>query len=88
MSGTIKIAIQNNDSLRIESTNKEIKLDIINPLIFEIPVETLKNNKTTLKDNKITDNFKYVQEAKEFTQKLSENELTISILNKGENAIT
>ena len=81
ISGTIKIAIQNNDSLRIESAKKQIKLDIIDPSIFDIPVETLK-------DNKITDFFKYIEEAKEFAQKLSENELIVSILNRSENAVT
>ena len=81
MSGTIKIAIQNNDLLRIESANKQIKLHIIDSSIFDIPVGMQK-------DNKITDFFKYIKEAKEFAHKLSENELTVSILNKDENAIT
>jgi hypothetical protein len=85
MSGTIRIAIQNNDSLRIESANKQIKLHIIDPSIFEIPLEM---HKETKKDNKITDFFKHIKEAKEFAHKLSENELTVSILNKDENAIT
>ena len=56
-------------------------MDIIDPSFFENTIETLK-------DDKITDIFKYIKEAKEFVQKLSENELTLSILNKGENAIT
>ena len=56
-------------------------MDIIDPSFFENTIETLK-------DDKITDIFKYIKEAKEFAQKLSENELTLSILNRGENAIT
>ena len=87
MNGTVKIAIQNTDTLRIEGANKEIKLDIIDPSIFENLLEILRDNKT-IKDNKITDFFKYIREAKEFSHKLSENELTVSILNKGKNAIT
>ena len=79
--GTIKIAINNNDSLKIESADKNIKLDITDPSFFENAIETLK-------DDKITDFFKYIKEAKEFARKLSENELTLSILNRGENAIT
>ena len=81
MSGTIKIAIQNNDSLKIESANKQIKFHIIDPSIFDIPVEMQK-------DNKITDFFKYIKEAKKFAHKLSENGVTLFILNKDENAIT
>jgi hypothetical protein len=88
MNGTIKIAINNNDSLKIESADKNIKLDITDPSFFESAIETLKDNKANLKDNKITDFFKYIKEAKEFAHKLSENELTLSILNRGENAIT
>ena len=42
MSGTIKIAIKNNDSLRIETADKKIKLNIIDPSIFDIPLETRK----------------------------------------------
>lgn len=81
MSGTIKVAIQNNDSLIIESANNQIKLHILDPSIFEVPVEMLK-------DNKITDFFKYIKGAKKFAHKLSENGVTVSILNKDENAIT
>ena len=67
----------------------------MDPSFFENAIETLKDNKESLKDNKeslkdnkITDFFKYIKEAKEFDHKLSENELTLSILNRGENAIT
>ena len=87
MSWTIKVAIQNNDTIRIDGANKEIKLDIIDPSIFESLLAILRDNKI-IKDNKITDFFKYIREAKEFSHKLSENELTVSILNKGKNAIT
>jgi hypothetical protein len=81
MSGTIKIAIKNNDSLRIESADKNIKLHIMDPSIFDIPFETVKENKF--------DFLKHMKEAKEFAHKLSENELTLFILNKNdENAIT
>lgn len=81
MSGTIKIAINNNDSLRIESEDKNIKLHLMDPSIFDIPLETVKDNKF--------DFLKYIKEAKEFAHKLSENELTLFILNKNdENAIT
>ena len=81
MSGTIKIAIKNNDSLRIESEDKNIKLHLLDPSIFDIPLETIKDNKF--------DFLKYIKEAKEFAHKLSENELTLFILNKNdENAIT
>ena len=81
MSGTIKIAIKNNNSLRIESADKNIKLHVMDPSIFDIPLETVKDNKK--------DFFKYIKEAKEFAHKLSENELTLSILNKNdENVIT
>lgn len=81
MSGTIKIAIKNNDSLRIESKDKNIKLHLLDPSIFDIPLETVKDNKF--------DFLKYIKEAKEFAHKLSENELTLFILNKNdENAIT
>ena len=81
MSGTIKIAIKNNDSLRIESEDKNIKLHLLDPSIFDIPLETVKDNKF--------DFLKYIKEAKEFAHKLSENELTLFILNKNdENAIT
>jgi hypothetical protein len=86
--GTLKIAINNNDSLKIESTDKNIKLDINDPSFFENAIETLKDNKANLKENKVTDFFKYIKEAKEFARKLSENDLTLSILNRGENAIT
>jgi hypothetical protein len=80
INGTIKIAIKNNDSLRIETADKKIKLNIIDPSIFDIPLEILKDNKI--------DFFKHMKEAKEFAHKLSENELTLFILNKGENTIT
>jgi hypothetical protein len=80
MSGTIKIAIKNNDSLRIESEDKNIKLHLLDPSIFDIPLETVKDNKF--------DFLKYIKEAKEFAHKLSENELTLFILSKGKNAIT
>jgi len=87
MDGTIKIAFQNEDSIRIESVDNEIKLDIIDPSIFEISVDVIKDSKTSVKNN-ITDFFKYIQEAREFTHKLSENNLTISILYKGKNIFT
>ena len=81
MSGTIRIAIKNQDSLRIESEDKNIKLHIMDPSILDIPLETVKDNKF--------DFFNYIKEAKEFAHKLSENELTLFILNKNdENAIT
>ena len=81
MSGTIKIAIKNNDSLRIESEDKNIKLHLLDPSIFDIPLETVKDNKF--------DFLKYIKEAKQFAHKLSENELTLFIVNKNdENAIT
>jgi hypothetical protein len=81
MSGTIKIAIKNNDSLRIEAEDKNIKLHLIDPSIFDIPLDTVKDNKF--------DFLNYIKEAKEFAHKLSENELTLFILNKNdENAIT
>lgn len=82
--GTIRIAFQNQDSIRIESVDNEIKLDIIDPSIFEIPVDVIKDSKTSVK-NDITDFFKYIKDAREFTHKLSENDLTISILYKGKN---
>lgn len=80
MSGTIKIAFKNNDSLRIETADKNIKLHIMDPSIFDIPFQTVKDNKF--------DFLKHMKEAKEFAHKLSENELTLFILNKNENAIT
>jgi hypothetical protein len=81
MSGTIKIAIKNNDSLRIEAEDKNIKLHLIDPSIFDVPIETVKDNKF--------DFLNYIKEAKEFAHKLSENDLTLFILNKNdENAIT
>ena len=81
MSGTVKIAIQDHDSLIIESADKKIKLHIIDPSFFEIPLEVIK-------DNKMTNFLKYVKEAKEFAHKLTENGLTVFILNKDDNAIT
>jgi hypothetical protein len=81
MSGTVKIAIQDHDSLIIKSADKKIKLHVIDPSIFEIPLEVIK-------DNKMTNFLKYVKEAKEFAHKLTENGLTVFILNKDENAIT
>ena len=81
MSGTVKIAIQEKESLRIESADKKINLHVIDPSFFEIPLETIK-------DNKMTDFLKYIKEAKEFAHKLTENGLTLFILNKDENAIT
>ena len=81
MSGTIKIDIQEKESLRIESADKKINLHVIDPSFFEIPLETIK-------DNKMTDFLKYIKEAKEFAHKLTENGLTLFILNKDENAIT
>jgi hypothetical protein len=81
MSGTVKIAIQDHDSLIIESTDKKIKLHVIDPSFFEIPLEVIK-------DNKMTNFLKYVKEAKEFAHKLTENGLTVFILNKDDNAIT
>ncbi|MGZ5548494.1 MAG: hypothetical protein ACXWFZ_11150 [Nitrososphaeraceae archaeon] len=81
MSGTIKIDIQEKESLRIESADKKINLHVIDPSFFEIPLETIK-------DNKMTDFLKYIKEAKEFAHKLTENGLTLFILHKDENAIT
>jgi len=81
MSGTVKIAIQDHDSLIIDSADKKIKLHVIDPSFFEIPLEVIK-------DNKMTNFLKYVKEAKEFAHKLTENGLTVFILNKDENAIT
>ena len=43
MNGTIKIAINNNDSLKIESADKNIKLDVTDPSFFEDAMETLKD---------------------------------------------
>lgn len=80
ISGNIKIAIKNNDSLRIETADKKIKLNIIDASIFDTPLEILKENKI--------DFFEYMKEAKEFGHILSKNELTLYILNKGENTIT
>ncbi|HLN33743.1 MAG TPA: hypothetical protein VK250_00520 [Nitrososphaeraceae archaeon] len=80
INGNIKIAIKNNDSLRIETADKKIKLNIIDPSIFDAPLEILKENKI--------DFFEYMKEAKEFGHILSKNELTLYILNKGENTIT
>ena len=81
MSGTIKIAIQDKESLRIESADKKINLNVIDPSIFEIPLESIKHNM-------ITDFLKYLKEAKVFAHKLTENGVTLFILNKNENAIT
>jgi hypothetical protein len=81
MSGTVKVAIQDHDSLIIESADKKIKLHVIDPSFFEIPIEVIK-------DNKMTNFLKYVKEAKEFAHKLTENGLTVFILNKDDNAIT
>ena len=81
MSGTVKIAIQDHDSLIIDSADKKIKLHVIDPSFFEIPLEVIK-------DNKMTNFLKYIKEAKEFAHKLTENGLTVFILNKDENAIT
>jgi hypothetical protein len=81
MSGTVKIAIQDHDSLIIESADKKRKLHVIDPSFFEIPLEVIK-------DNKMTNFLKYVKEAKEFAHKLTENGLTVFILNKDDNAIT
>ena len=81
MSGTIKITVQDKESLRIESADKKINLNVIDPSIFEIPVETIKHNM-------ITDFLKYLKEAKVFAHKLTENGVTLFILNKNENAIT
>ena len=81
MSGTVKIDIQEKESLRIESADKKINLHVIDPSFFEIPLETIK-------DNKMKDFLKYIKEAKEFAHKLTENGLTLFILNKDENAIT
>lgn len=80
INGSIKIAIKNNDSLRIETADKKIKLNIIDASIFDTPLEILKENKI--------DFFEYMKEAKEFGHRLSKNELTLYILNKGENTIT
>lgn len=81
MSGTIKIAIQDKESLRLESADKKINLNVIDPSIFEIPLESIKHNM-------ITDFLKYLKEAKVFAHKLTENGVTLFILNKNENAIT
>jgi hypothetical protein len=81
MSGTIKIAIHDKESLRIESADKKINLNVIDPSIFEIPLESIKHNM-------ITDFLKYLKEAKVFAHKLTENGVTLFILNKNENAIT
>lgn len=80
INGNIKIAIKNNDSLRIETADKKIKLNIIDASIFDTPLEILKENKI--------DFFEYMKEAKEFGHILSKNEITLYILNKGENTIT
>ena len=81
MSGTVKIALQGHDSLIIESADKKIKLHVIDPSFFEIPLEVIK-------DDKMTNFLKYIKEAKEFAHKLTENGMTVFILNKDENAIT
>ncbi|MGE5705873.1 MAG: hypothetical protein ACM3XP_04055 [Nitrososphaerales archaeon] len=80
INGNIKIAIKNKDSLRIETADKKIKLNIIDASIFDTPLEILKENKI--------DFFEYMKEAKEFGHILSKNEITLYILNKGENTIT
>jgi len=80
INGSIKIAIKNSDSLRIETADKKIKLNIIDASIFDTPLEILKENEI--------DFFEYMKEAKEFGHILSKNELTLYILNKGENTIT
>lgn len=73
--------------MRIESINNQVQLDIICPSIFEIPVETIRDSKTSVK-NDIFDFFKYIKDAREFTHKLLENDLTISIMYKGKNIFT
>jgi hypothetical protein len=81
VNGSIKIGIDNSNSLRFHSSNNRINLNIIDPSIFDIPLGNLKNNK-------LTSFLKYMKEAKEFAHKLSENNLTLSILNKDENVFT
>jgi hypothetical protein len=80
INGTIKISVKNNDSLLIESIDKNIKLDVMDPAFFQIPIGTVKDKKVNF--------LNIIKDAKEFAHKLSENELTLFILNKNENAIT
>lgn len=81
ISGSVKIGSDNNYSLIFYSSDNKVSLNIIDPSIFEIP---LGNNK----NNKLTSILNYMKEAKAFARKLSEHNLTLSILNKDENVFT
>jgi hypothetical protein len=76
---TVKIEVNNNDNIDDNNNkgdnNNRIIVDLIQPSFF----------KTTNDDTGIFDKLKT---AKEFSHKLSENEVTISFLRKGNEAIT
>jgi hypothetical protein len=82
-SGSIKLEIATQPALKIEikndyisnSNKMAIKLDLLDPTFFTIP-----EDETSL--------FDKLRTAMEFAQKLTDNDITISLLRKGKAAIT
>lgn len=83
-SGSIKLEIATQPALKIEintndyisnSNKMAIKLDLLDPTFFRIP-----EDETSL--------FDKLRTAMEFAQKLTDNDITLSLLRKGKVAIT
>jgi hypothetical protein len=76
--GTIKVDVDNETAVRIDvekDNNNKINVDLVQPKLFRTP-----EDETGLFDKLTT--------AKEFAQMLTDNELTLSFLRRGKQAIS
>ena len=81
VTGTVKIGIDKNLSLVFDSSDNKMNLNIIDPSIFDFSIGNITKNKLT--------RFLYLlKHTKVFAHNLTENNLTLSILNKNENVFT
>jgi hypothetical protein len=77
--GSIKLELEGQPAAKIDIINHEnkskIRVDLLQPTLFKTP-----NDETGL--------FDKLKSAKEFAKKLAENDVTISFLRRGKEAIT
>lgn len=72
--GALAISFENKPAVKIEISNGTLAIDLLEPTIFRIPEDD-------------TGLFDKLKTASEFGRKLSDNEVTLSILRKGKEAV-
>ena len=81
VTGSVKIGIDKNLSLVIDSSDNKINLNIIDPSFFDFSIGNIAKNRLT--------RFLYLlKDTKVFAHNLAKNNLTLSILNNNENVFT